>query len=69
MEPQALNKLDASARLSSQFQRELIAFIPHLRKFSSVLCGRQAIAEDMVQETLATWARRPLATVARRPLE
>ena len=59
MEPQALNKLDASARLSSQFQRELIAFIPHLRKFSSVLCGRQAIAEDMVQETLAkAWRAR-----------
>ena len=59
METQALNKLDASARLSSQFQSELIALIPHLRRFSRALCGRRAIAEDMAQETLAkAWRAR-----------
>jgi RNA polymerase sigma-70 factor (ECF subfamily) len=36
----------------SQFQRDLIALIPHLRAFSRALCGRRAIAEDMAQEAL-----------------
>jgi RNA polymerase sigma-70 factor (ECF subfamily) len=44
---------------SPQFQRELIALIPHLRAFSRVLCGRRAIAEDMAQEALAkAWRAR-----------
>jgi RNA polymerase sigma-70 factor, ECF subfamily len=59
MDSQALETLDASARLSSQFQRELIALIPHLRRFSRALCGRRAIAEDMAQEALAkAWRSR-----------
>jgi RNA polymerase sigma-70 factor (ECF subfamily) len=59
MDSQATNKLDASARLSSEFQRELVALIPHLRRFSRALCGRRAIAEDMAQEALAkAWRSR-----------
>jgi RNA polymerase sigma-70 factor (ECF subfamily) len=58
MDSQA-NRLDASARLSSQFQCELVALIPHLRAFSRGLCGRRAIAEDMAQEALAkAWRAR-----------
>jgi RNA polymerase sigma-70 factor (ECF subfamily) len=58
MDSQA-NKLDASTRLSSQFQCELVALIPHLRAFSRGLCGRRAIAEDMAQEALAkAWRAR-----------
>jgi len=46
-------------RLSSQFQRDLIALIPHLGRFSRSLCGRGAIAEDMAQEALAkAWRSR-----------
>ncbi len=59
MDSKAANKLDACARLSSQFQRDLIALIPHLDRFSRCLCGRQAIAEDMAQEALAkAWRSR-----------
>ena len=59
MDSQALNKNDESARLSFQFQRELVALIPHLRTFSRALCGRRAIAEDMAQEALAkAWRSR-----------
>jgi RNA polymerase sigma-70 factor (ECF subfamily) len=59
MDSQALNKNDESARPSFQFQRELIALIPHLRTFSRALCGRRAIAEDMAQEALAkAWRSR-----------
>jgi RNA polymerase sigma-70 factor (ECF subfamily) len=48
---------DAPASL--QFQRDLIALIPQLRAFSSMLCGRRAIAEDMAQEALAkAWRAR-----------
>jgi RNA polymerase sigma-70 factor (ECF subfamily) len=38
---------------SSQFQQDLVALVPHLRAFSRVLCGGQAIAEDMAQDALA----------------
>jgi RNA polymerase sigma factor (sigma-70 family) len=38
---------------ASQFRRDLVALIPHLRAFSRALCGGRAIAEDMAQETLA----------------
>jgi RNA polymerase sigma factor (sigma-70 family) len=59
MDSQAMKKLDASTRLSSQFQSEFIALIPQLRMFSRALCGRRAIAEDMVQEALAkAWRSR-----------
>ena len=59
MDSQATKTLDASTRLSSQFQCELIALIPHLRTFSRALCGRRAIAEDMAQEALAkAWRSR-----------
>jgi RNA polymerase sigma-70 factor (ECF subfamily) len=48
-----------STHLSSQFQRELIALIPHLRAFSCGLCGKRAIAEDMAQEALTkAWRSR-----------
>ena len=48
-----------SSQSASQFQRELVALIPHLRAFSRVLCGRRAIAEDMAQEALAkAWRSR-----------
>ena len=49
----------SSARLSSQFQCELIALIPQLGRFSRGICGRGAIAEDMAQEALAkAWRSR-----------
>jgi len=35
-----------------QFQRDLIALIPHLRAFSRMLCGKREIAEDMAQDAL-----------------
>lgn len=45
--------------LSFDFQRDLIALIPHLRAFSRTLCGSRAIAEDMAQEALAkAWRAR-----------
>jgi RNA polymerase sigma-70 factor, ECF subfamily len=47
------------SRPAAQFQRDLIGLIPHLRAFSRVVCGRQAIAEDMAQEALAkAWRSR-----------
>jgi RNA polymerase sigma-70 factor (ECF subfamily) len=49
----------ANSQSAAQFQRDLIALIPHLRAFSRVLCGRRAIAEDMAQEALAkAWRAR-----------
>ncbi len=48
-----------SSQSALQFQRDLVALIPHLRAFSRVLCGRRAIAEDMAQEALAkAWRAR-----------
>jgi RNA polymerase sigma-70 factor (ECF subfamily) len=44
---------------SAEFQRELIALIPHLRAFSRGLCRRREIAEDLAQEALAkAWRSR-----------
>jgi RNA polymerase sigma-70 factor (ECF subfamily) len=44
---------------SDRFEHDLVALIPHLRAFSRLLCGRQAIAEDLAQETLAkAWRAR-----------
>jgi len=46
-------------RPSSDFQRDLVALIPHLRAFSRGLCRRSEIAEDLVQEALAkAWRSR-----------
>lgn len=43
----------------ARFQRDLVALIPHLRAFSRMLCRRQDIADDLVQDTLAkSWAAR-----------
>ena len=43
----------------AQFQRDLVALIPHLRAFSRMLCRRADIADDLVQDTLAkSWAAR-----------
>jgi len=52
-------RLSPDVSLSSEFQRELIALIPHLRAFSRLLCGRRGIAEDMAQEALVkAWRAR-----------
>jgi len=54
------NDPDTSALPSSaQFERDLVALIPHLRAFSRMLCGKRTIAEDMAQEALAkAWRAR-----------
>jgi RNA polymerase sigma-70 factor (ECF subfamily) len=55
----AATSLLQASQLASQFHRDLVDLIPHLRAFSRVLCGRQAIAEDMAQEALAkAWRSR-----------
>ena len=63
MTPTASHSLDTPAlplcRPSPQFERDLVALIPHLRAFSRMLCGKRAIAEDMAQEALAkAWRAR-----------
>jgi RNA polymerase sigma-70 factor (ECF subfamily) len=46
-------------RISSQFQKDLVALIPQLRAFSRALCGGKALADDMAQEALArAWRSR-----------
>lgn len=40
-------------RVSSKFQKDLVALIPQLRAFSRALCGGKAMADDMAQEALA----------------
>src|SRR4051812_9434389 len=41
----------------SQFKREMLNVIPHLRAFARGLCGRPDLADDLVQETLLkAWA-------------
>jgi len=42
-----------ASRHSPQFERDLIALIPHLRALSRAMCGRRAIADDVAQEALA----------------
>lgn len=53
---QATNRLDTAALSppshGHRFERELIALIPDVRKFSRRLCNRRAIAEDMAQQAL-----------------
>jgi RNA polymerase sigma-70 factor (ECF subfamily) len=60
MNPRSGHGFDTATRsLSAQFERDLVALIPHLRAFSRMLCGRRAIAEDMAQEALAkAWRAR-----------
>jgi RNA polymerase sigma factor (sigma-70 family) len=51
--------IPAPASLPADFQRDLIALIPHLRAFSRGLCRNSTTAEDMVQEALArAWRAR-----------
>jgi len=46
-------------RADAQFERDLVALIPHLQNFSHMLCRRGAIAEDIVQDALAkAWRAR-----------
>jgi RNA polymerase sigma-70 factor (ECF subfamily) len=42
----------SSAQQDGLFQRDLIVLAPHLRAFSSTLCKRRDIAEDLAQEAL-----------------
>jgi hypothetical protein len=50
-----------ASRHASDFERDMIALLPVLRAFSSSLCGRQGIADDMVQNALVNaWRARPL---------
>ncbi len=49
----------ASARGSSEFQRDLVALIPYLRSMSRAMCSNKPIAEDMTQDALAkAWRSR-----------
>jgi len=49
----------AAPRQTSDFEREMIAQLPGLRAFSRSLCGRQGIADDMVQNALVNaWRAR-----------
>ncbi len=42
-----------------QFQRDLLALIPHLRAFSHSLCRRRDLGEDLAQDALAkAWRSR-----------
>lgn len=48
-----------AARAGSEFERDLIALIPHLRAFSRSLCRNRTLAEDLMQEALAkAWGAR-----------
>ena len=41
----------------ADFKRELTEVVPHLRAFARGLCGRPAMADDLVQEALLkAWA-------------
>lgn len=43
----------------TQFHKELVASIPHLRAFARSLCGNRDRADDLAQETLVkAWAAR-----------
>ena len=41
-----------SATQSNQFQRDLVALIPHLRAFSRSMCSRRDLADDLAQDAL-----------------
>ena len=43
---------------SDEVRKGLVNAIPHLRAFAMSLCGRSALADDLVQETLTkAWAK------------
>ena len=43
---------------SDEVRNGLVTAIPHLRAFAMSLCGRSALADDLVQETLTkAWAK------------
>lgn len=49
----------STKRQTSDFERDMIAQLPALRAFSRSLCGRQGVADDMVQNALANaWRAR-----------
>jgi RNA polymerase sigma-70 factor (ECF subfamily) len=55
----ALHHTPASKPRQSDFERDMIALLPALRAFSRSLCGRQGIADDMVQNALVNaWRAR-----------
>jgi RNA polymerase sigma-70 factor (ECF subfamily) len=39
--------------LAPEFERDLIALIPHMRAFARSLCGNSAAADDLAQDALA----------------
>jgi RNA polymerase sigma-70 factor (ECF subfamily) len=52
-------KPENSNSLSAQFQRDIIALIPHLRAFARSLCRQPTMSEDLAQEVLAkAWRSR-----------
>lgn len=55
MKPEKSNSLSAT----DQFQRDIIALIPHLRAFARSLCRQPTLGEDLAQEALArAWRSR-----------
>lgn len=53
-------KIDAAPQASApDFERDLIALIPHMRAFARSLCGNPAQADDLAQDALAkAWKSR-----------
>jgi len=48
-----------AAPVDSEFERDLIALVPHLRAFARSLCRNRTLAEDLTQEALArAWGAR-----------
>src|ERR1700743_75941 len=49
----------ASRGMARDFQRDMVALIPHLRAFARSLCHQQDLGEELAQETLAkAWRAR-----------
>ena len=46
------NQPAISATQGNQFQRDLVALIPHLRAFSRSMCSRRELADDLAQDAL-----------------
>lgn len=54
-----MSKTKLTADQQAAFKRELTETIPHLRAFARGLCGRQDMADDLVQDAmLKAWAAR-----------
>lgn len=48
-----------AANAETDFRRDLVSLIPHLRAFARALAGERAAADDLAQETLTrAWAAR-----------